>query len=157
MHLPDIDAASRALFRVGRSLAHRPAAPDVELSGIHVAQAVAEAREQGREATIADIATVLAVEHSTASRLVARARQAGLVLTARAASDGRARVLTLTPAGEALSQAAWQWQREVFLRLTADWNASERESFSRQFLRFAEALSCELENPALASGEPENA
>ncbi len=138
-----LQAASRALFKLGRRFARQQSAlSEAELSGILVAQAVAESSDQ--QPNIAQIAKSLEVEHSTASRLVSRAQKAGIVNLQPAAEDARVRVLSLTENGETLAQQAWDWQQDVFLRLTQDWTEAERQNFAEQFLRFAAALEKEM-------------
>jgi len=147
-------AAGAALFSLGRifgrqsmqqvlSTRKKLATSDqtVELSQILVAMAVAAGpNEQEPEITIGDVAERLAIDPSTASRLVAETIHDGYVARLPSAVDGRRSVLALTAAGEALVKDARRYQRSVFEDVTREWSETERLDFARLFVKFAAAV-----------------
>lgn len=143
-----IATASGALFRLGRAFGRQPArdlsrvaAGDVpDLSAILVVQAIAAAEARSEEATIGVIAAELGIDPSTASRLVAQTEARGYLARRASQRDGRASILSRSPSGEALEQAAAAFQRQVFLAATADWSEAERQAFAARFAVFAEAI-----------------
>lgn len=88
-------------------------------------------------ATVGDVARLLGLDHSGASRMVAAANASGYVARTRAASDGRRRVLNLTAAGRELIDASKEWQRETFDELTAHWSERDRAQFATYLQRLA--------------------
>lgn len=148
-----LDEAGRTLFRLGRLFGRQPsperlAEPGgraVELSRILVAEAVAAGpAAPGEDVTVGLVAARLAVDPSTASRLVAEAIRAGYVAAAASPADARRRRLDLTAAGHSLVAAARRYQRAVFERVTRDWTEQERLAFARLLVRFADAVAEEL-------------
>ena len=151
-----LDRAGRALFRLGRLFARRTshhapaerAGRPVELSRILVAEAIAAGPGEPRgEITVGLIADRLAVEPSTASRLVAEAIREGYVTRATSPTDARRLRLDLTPAGRDLVADAHRYQRATFEALTHTWPARDRAEFARLFARFTDALSAHLTTP----------
>ncbi|HEX5506243.1 MAG TPA: MarR family winged helix-turn-helix transcriptional regulator [Thermomicrobiales bacterium] len=149
-----LDEAGRALFRLGRLFGRRPlperlAEPGgraAELSRILVAEAIAAGPVvPGEDVTVGLVAARLAVDPSTASRLVAEAIRAGYVAGTASPADARRRRLDLTAAGHGLVADARRYQRAVFERLTRDWTDEERLAFARLLVRFAAAVGEELE------------
>lgn len=145
-----LDAAGRALFQLGRAFGRRPlhralrerAGRPVELSHILVAQAVAdEGAASAREITVGAVAEHLAIDPSTASRLVSAAIEAGYLTRAASASDGRRIQLALTEAGRELAEQARRYQRAVFDQVTRAWPEQEQLHFARLFIQFARAVS----------------
>lgn len=148
-----LDEAGRALFRLGRLFGRQPlpqilagrGGRAVELSRILVAEAVAAGiAAPGEEVTVGLVADRLAVDPSTASRLVADATAAGYVTAAASPADARRRRLDLTPAGHELVAGARRHQRAVFERVTRDWTDRERLEFARLLVRFVAAVAEEL-------------
>jgi DNA-binding MarR family transcriptional regulator len=143
-----IEDASRSLFRLGRAfgrlprrdLLRTPTARDVELSAIHVVQAVEAGEESGREVTIGVVAAQLGIDPSTASRLVTLAVEAGYLRRRAALRDRRAIALELTEQGRDLAEGAARFQRSVFDAATTGWPDEERQAFARLFVRFADAI-----------------
>ena len=146
---PDIlDAASRALFELGRAFNRMPrrdltsagSGPDADLGAILLTQTVANTQASVEPVTIGTVAAHLALDPSTASRLVARGVERGLLHRRTSTSDGRAVALSLTDAGERLAAAAGRYQRSIFDAATADWSPSDRAIFARLFVEFATAV-----------------
>ena len=148
-----MDRAGRALFRLGRLFARRSshhtpaerAGRPVDLSRILVSEAVA-AGPDGPEGdiTVGLIADRLAVEPSTASRLVAEAIREGYVTRTTSSTDARRLRLGLTPAGRALVADAHRFQRATFEEITHAWPARERAEFARLLVRFTDTLADHL-------------
>lgn len=145
-----LDEAGRALFHLGRVLgrpAERRGPTDgagraVELSRIMVVQAVEATREMAPDAEIGvgTVATHLAIEPSTASRLVAETVADGYLTSNPSPTDARRRCLDLSPAGRALAAAARRHQHATFARALRDWPAAEQRQFARRFIEFAAAI-----------------
>ena len=154
----DIEAASQALFQLGRKFAKFPqheylasqAGRGLELSYILVVQATEARQNVEQEVTIGSIAAHLEIDPSTASRLVAMTERAGYLARKSSVADGRATQLELTPAGVKLAADARQFQRAIFEEVTAGWSAEERQTFVPLFIKFVEAVS---ESLAAQSGE----
>lgn len=92
------------------------------------------------EVTVADVATRLQVNPSTASRLVEGAYGAGYVERRRSAVDARRSVLHLTPAGRDLLTRAGDFRRSHLERLLADFSPDQRRAFAALLDRFADAV-----------------
>ena len=151
-----LDGAAQALFRLGRLFGKRPllhtlesrTARAVELSRILVAEAVATGAEPSATGvTVGVVAARLAVDPSTASRLVAETIQDGYVARVASPADARRAQLALTEAGHALVADARRYQRAVFDEITQDWAAPERAEFARLLARFTDTLAERLAAP----------
>ena len=96
---------------------------DVEPALIRTLRAieVADVPEPG----VRDVAEVLGVETSTASRLVDTAVSAGLVLRTTSTRDRRKAVLRLTEEGRALRRRALTVRTDLLAERTADWTPEE--------------------------------
>lgn len=143
--------AGRALFLLirllGRSTDGQRAGGDagrpVELSRIMVVQAVEAAREDDgpdAEIGVGTVAARLAIDPSTASRLVAETIADGFLGSSPSPTDARRRRLGLTDAGRGLAAAARHHQAAVFAAATAGWPEAERRDFARRFAQFAAAI-----------------
>lgn len=148
---PSFDEAGRALFALirllGRPIAgHTPASAAgraLELSRIMVVQAVEAARDEGgpdAEIGVGTVAARLAIDPSTASRLVADTIADGFLIGAPSPTDARRRRLTLTESGSALAADARRFQGDTFAAATADWPEDVRRDFARRFVQFAAAI-----------------
>ncbi|ADU01681.1 MarR family winged helix-turn-helix transcriptional regulator [Mycolicibacterium gilvum] len=96
--------------------------PDSPVSGvstIRVLRAVEQFDESGG-ASVRDVADFLAVEQSTASRLVAPAVAAGLLTKSSAADDQRRRTLVLTEVGRKELAEIAERRRELVAETVAD-------------------------------------
>ncbi len=95
---------------------------------------------RGGEPTVGDVARLLGLDHSGASRMVAAAAERGYVERARGSGDARRSVLRLTESGRELIEAARGWQQETFARLTASWEVEDRARFAAYLQRLAEEV-----------------
>lgn len=141
--------AAESLFRLGRlfskmgvlSSGTRRSARVVDLSRILVVQAVESIQAQSnQDATVGMIAQQLAVEPSTASRLVADTIKDGYVSRSVSLIDSRRVQLELTEAGRLLGQDARAYQTDIFRQVTHDWTEAERSEFARLFVQFTAAV-----------------
>ncbi|ONM47124.1 MarR family winged helix-turn-helix transcriptional regulator [Nocardia donostiensis] len=107
---------------------------------IQVVEAVAAATGAADEATITSVAHQLGLDHSGASRMVRDATAAGFLSRAESEQDRRRTSLQLTEGGERLLAEAHDWQRQVFLELTAHWSATDRQRFAGYLQRLADDL-----------------
>ncbi len=144
-----LNAASRALFELGRAFNRIPrrdlsapgSGPDADLGSILLTQSVEDAQGAGDAVTVGTVATRLGLDPSTASRLVARAVERGLLHRRTSPLDGRAIELSLTDSGRDLAAAAARYQRSIFDTATATWSPDDRATFARLFVEFAAAIS----------------
>jgi len=91
-------------------------------------------------AGVGTVATTLGVAHSTASRLVARAAEAGMLLRRRADDDPRRASLALTPDGERFVAASRDFRRGRLDALLADWPDRDVAALGALLTRFAAAV-----------------
>ncbi|MEN0083181.1 MAG: MarR family transcriptional regulator [Leifsonia sp.] len=89
---------------------------------------------------VADIARQLQVSPSTASRLVSRAHQAGMVQTQGSDRDPRAKAVTLTPSGRELATGSLRFRERMLAAATHTWQESDRETFADLLGEFADGV-----------------
>ncbi len=90
--------------------------------------------------TLTEIAQSLKITQPTATRFVARAQIAGVVLKIRPLREIDGISVALTDRGEALARSAERW-RYAFLRdLLTGWPEEDREHFGILLARFSAAL-----------------
>jgi DNA-binding MarR family transcriptional regulator len=92
------------------------------------------------ETTVGDVAAFLDVEASTASRLVERARGAGLVARTASAVDARRSALSLTDAGRALRARAVAARLGWLGGVVQDWSQHDVRALADTLTRFADAV-----------------
>jgi DNA-binding MarR family transcriptional regulator len=111
---------------------------DVEPALIRTLRAieVADVPEPG----VRDVAEVLGVETSTASRLVDTAVSAGLVLRTTSTRDRRKAVLRLTEEGRALRRRALTVRTDLLAERTADWTPEEVATLATLLDRLARPI-----------------
>ena len=105
----------------------------IETSTVLVLEAVIDAGAT----TVRDVARELDVTHSTASRLVSRAEDAGMVTRTSSSMSGRDTLVVATSAGRAVRERGLQYRLDHLADLTADWSAAESTTFARLLERFA--------------------
>ena len=91
------------------------------VSTLRVLRAVEQRQQAGSGASIRDVAEYLAVEHSTASRLVTSAVEAGLLTKTSAGDDQRRRELVLTDVACNALATVTDRRRELVAETVADW------------------------------------
>ena len=96
------------------------------------------------------LAELVHADPSTVSRHVALLVERGLVRRVADEQDGRANVLVVTPAGEAVLDTLRQERESLLDRVTAGWAPGERASFTCQLHRFVQDLATHLPSPSAA-------
>jgi DNA-binding MarR family transcriptional regulator len=91
-------------------------------------------------ATVGDVARLVGVDPSRASRHVARAVSRGLLRRAAAQGDARKVVLEVTPKGAALQAKGSDLTRARIALALAGWSLSDQQKFDRLFRRFVTAM-----------------
>jgi DNA-binding MarR family transcriptional regulator len=140
--LERLDSALLALRRFASPELARPrishAGVDIELSTMLVVDAIA--RSAPGEVSVRLVADSLQVAPSTASRLVERAVQAGMVAGRSSENDPRMRVLHLTREGRRLQRAALRHRTQRLADATADWSRDDLAQFADLLDRFARTV-----------------
>ncbi len=95
--------------------------PVTNVSTLRVLRAVEQCEHSDEGASIRDVAEYMAVEHSTASRLVATVVAAGLLTKSCAADDQRRRALVLTDTGRKALATVTGRRRDLVAEAIADW------------------------------------
>jgi DNA-binding MarR family transcriptional regulator len=105
----------------------------IELALLRTLRAIdtAETDEPG----VCDVATELAVDASTSSRLVEQAVSAGYVERTPSATDRRRTVLSLSPQGVALLARATDVRERLLGEVTAEWAPEDVATLARLLTR----------------------
>ncbi len=139
--LATIDAALLRLRRFTQA-PREDSAPgpreSVEISTVLVVDAVEHLSASGATATVGTVADRLSVAPSTASRLIERAADAGMIERTRATGDSRRVVLVLTEAGGSLAARARDYRRARLADVLASWPPERIERFSTDLHDFAQ-------------------
>jgi DNA-binding MarR family transcriptional regulator len=130
----------RRLWSASRSRIVDDGGTAVEMSSLLVVEACARGAAAGVEVSVGDVARLADVEPSTASRLVDRAVEAGLVVRAPSATSARRTALHLSPAGSALRERAVRARRGWLADTLADWPADDVVALGVLLSRFADGL-----------------
>jgi DNA-binding MarR family transcriptional regulator len=148
--LPRPIQAGQALFRLGRMFSRHSMreqltrstgkAPDLSQILVTEAVALARAEQPEQEVTVGVVAERLAIDPSTASRLVAETIAAGYLTRMPSQTDSRRICLEPTRAGEILVEQAHFYQQSVFEQITHQWPEQERQQFARLLVKFVASL-----------------
>ncbi len=130
----------RRLWSASRSHLVDDAGARVELSSLLVVEACARRAARGAETSVGDVARLADVEPSTASRLVDRAQQAGLVARRPSAASARRTALELTEAGAALRERAVRARLRWLAGRLDGWSEADVAAFGALLTRFADGL-----------------
>ena len=98
------------------------------------------ARASGSEVTVGDVAAFLDVASSTASRLIDRAEQAGLVGRVPSEVNSRRTAIVLTDKGSGLQQRAYRARVAWLGEKLSDWSDDDVATLGRLLSRFATAV-----------------
>jgi DNA-binding MarR family transcriptional regulator len=98
------------------------------------------------------LAELVHADPSTVSRHVTLLVDRGLVRRVADEQDGRASMLVVTPAGEAVLETMRQEREALLERVTATWTAGERAAFTGQLHRFVQDLTTHLPSLSAAAG-----
>ena len=140
--LAGLDAALLEVRRVVNRPGYRrrllgPLGTRVELSTVRVLHAVDQAE---LAPSIGEVAATLAIDPSTASRLVDQRVTDGLLERSPDPEDRRRVVLHLTPAGTALLDELAGSRQEMLAEVTRGWSASDRRELERLLSRLIEGF-----------------
>lgn len=134
-------ARSRPNWR--RRLLDSPGAV-ANVSALRALRAVEQCQQNGRGASIRDVADFMAVEHSTASRTVAAVVATGLLTKTSATDDQRRCELVLTDVGRQSLATVTDRRRELVAEALSDWPDADLDTLvslldrlTRQFERAA--------------------
>jgi DNA-binding MarR family transcriptional regulator len=94
-------------------------------------------------ATVGDIAQLLGIDPSRASRLVAAAIRRGHLRRRLEPGDARKVVVEITRAGAALQRKGSDLTRARIALALGDWSAADRAAFVKLFGRFTAAITSE--------------
>lgn len=100
----------------------------------------------GGPARITDVADVMGVEPSTASRHVHMLEKRGWLVKSADPSDGRAAIAEVTGKGRALVEAIQAERRTIIDAALTGWSDAELDRFVRLFERFADDLAAALDD-----------
>lgn len=122
-----------------------------EVAQIDACEAIAELGADQPVVTVKDVAADLALDHSSASRLLARAEANGLVQRTADPDDRRRTCLSLTGPGHDAVAVAGRVRMRVLAGIVQEWSDAELALFTELFAR----LSSEAESRvrSLAAGE----
>jgi DNA-binding MarR family transcriptional regulator len=113
--------------------------PVTNVSTLRVLRAVEQCGQTGG-ASIRDVADFMAVEHSTASRLVATVVAFGLLSKSSAADDQRRCALVLTDIGRKELAAVTGRRRDLVAEIVADWPDGEVDTLVGLLDRLTESF-----------------
>lgn len=119
-----------------RTLARLGGAVDPVITGV-----VDVVEEHGEACTVSAVADALGVDQPRASRLVARAVEAGVVAREADQADGRRANLVLTAAGRDHADRVHSLRRTVFGEAMAGWSDRDAAAFARLLGEFVESYS----------------
>jgi DNA-binding MarR family transcriptional regulator len=125
----------RRMWDAPRGIAHEGGV--VEGSTLLVCLAVADT---AGAVGVAEVADALGVAPSTASRLVARAAEAGMVTREVSTTDPRRAALELTATGSRLVEASRRYRAARLARLLVDWPPRDVAALADLLTRFADSF-----------------
>ncbi|MCF6389895.1 MarR family winged helix-turn-helix transcriptional regulator [Mycobacterium sp. MBM] len=99
--------------------------PVTNVSTLRTLRAVEHHQHDGGGASVGDVADYLAVEHSTASRMVSAVVAAGLITKSSAADDQRRSVLVLTDIGVKALAVVTHRRRELVAETVTEWDTAD--------------------------------
>ncbi|MDT4937105.1 MAG: hypothetical protein QOG80_776 [Pseudonocardiales bacterium] len=89
---------------------------------------------------IGELADLLGIDSSTITPQARRLQRTGLIMRAPDPTDGRAALLTITPAGQKLLKRVNRSRRELLIERLRDWPEAERAAAAAALSRLANAL-----------------
>jgi DNA-binding MarR family transcriptional regulator len=153
----DVAAVERAMVEIRRlqqrrtltRMSERRAGPRLDPT----MTAIVDAVERTQPMTVSGVADALGVDQPRASRLVARAVDAGLVARQADQADGRRTLLTLTRSGFEHAERAHGFRRSMFGEAMANWSPGQVATFARLLTRFVDSYAA-LDAEAVISPRP---
>jgi DNA-binding MarR family transcriptional regulator len=134
-----------SFMRIGRRLkakAHNEAIDHSVLAALHAL------RCSGGGVRLSELATLIALDASTASRLVRTLETDGLVVRTPDPDDRRASRLELTDAGQARLQEFFERRHQLFTAAMDGWTKSETDAFAALMTKFADGVTRAAEDIA---------
>jgi DNA-binding MarR family transcriptional regulator len=139
-----VAAIERAMVALRRSQTRRTlhrrvagdAATPAEAATVQVLDAIEAAGDRGEVLTVNGVADALGVDQPRASRLVARAVDAGLVRRGADPDDGRRSLLTLTSSGRGMLAHVQRVRRAAVQSAVAGWSPEDRTTFARLLVAY---------------------
>lgn len=101
-------------------------------------RAVERCEQSGAGASVGDVADYMAIEHSTASRLVGRIVELGLLIKSSAPDDQRRCLLTLTQRGRQGLTDVTARRRQLVAEAVTEWPAGDLETLLALLDRLAD-------------------
>lgn len=126
-----------AFMRIGRRLkakAHNEAIDHSMIAALHAL------RCSSGGVRLSELATLIALDASTASRLVRTLESDGLIVRTPDPDDRRASRLELTEAGSARLEEFSERRHQLFTAAMDGWKTSETESFAALLTKFADGV-----------------
>lgn len=130
----------RRLWSTPRQMVIDDNGQHIEMSSVLVVEACAVGADRGVNVGVDDVAEFADVTPSTASRLVNRAVQAGLIHRGVPQHDRRRSALQLTPAGQALRDRAFTTRIAWLSAVGNDWSRDDLHALADLLGRFADAV-----------------
>jgi DNA-binding MarR family transcriptional regulator len=121
-----------------RLLASISDSPDIPLTPTRLR--ALDVLEESGGLRIGDLAAAMAIEETTATRLVDRLEMMGVARRGRVAEDGRVTVVALTPKGSELVRSVARRRREFFRDVLAELDPDERAELVRLTAKATAAL-----------------
>lgn len=154
-HLPDevLDDFDRCRRRLRPSMVRPPEVRipvpslgrHLDVAEIGACDAVAELGAEREHVAVKDIAELLALDHSTVSRLIGEIEAKGLVRRGTDPKDRRRTTVTLTELGQHVVHDSAAISREMARVLFADWTREEVDELIRSMTRLADTLSVRMQ------------
>lgn len=118
----------------------------VEVAKVHACLAVAEVGGQSdddnkKTASVKDVAAVLGLEHSTASRLLGEAENDGLVVRGTDPDDRRRTTVALTEDGRLVVQDSDAMRTWAMGQVFCDWSERDLKTLATMLERMSQTLS----------------
>ncbi|GAA1309931.1 MarR family winged helix-turn-helix transcriptional regulator [Saccharothrix xinjiangensis] len=134
-----LDLVGPAFARLRRRTAQVPVDPPVERKDLNRNLVLNVIDEAEGEISVGEVADVLGIDPSVASRMVADCISRGYVLRLPSQVDGRRAVLELTEAGLGLRDRFRSQQRQAFEHITRDWPEAERRELARLIIKYVDS------------------
>lgn len=134
--IDDLRAASRSIVRALGFMQPTLAGTAYSASAVHALLEI----DAHRKVTAAHLATVLDLDKSSVSRMLAKLSAAGEVAEQAAAEDGRLKPLALTPQGKRLVKAIHAYGRRQVTSALSQLNPSQQQAVVQGLAAYAQAL-----------------
>lgn len=127
----------------------------LDVAEIGAIDAIAELAAEREDVAVKDVAELLALDHSTVSRLLGELEEDGLVVRAKSPDDRRRTTVELTELGQRVVADSVHISRSVARALFAEWTTEEIEELIRSLAHLADTLAERMPQlPDLLRGDP---